>query len=551
MVTTLIGPFAGQVGGTCISIPSSVTSIGSSAFSKKQNLTSVSIPASVTNIAEGAFGGCWQLSSVYFGGSPPVADSSVFYDDWPLTVYYSSGAPGWGSSFAGFPAKPIPYTFTTNDGTITLTGPNGTGEAVMLPATINGLSVTCIASNAFQGYGNLSVVGIPACITNIAADAFAGCANLTGIYFQGNPPTADPTAFSSDSSATIYYDANATNGWSSTFAGLPTAEVQFPFFLLLTLYSGQNFAMGYTGSGGAVAIPPFLDNWVVNGIYNNAFAKCASLTSVSIPATIADIESGAFFNCTGLSGITLPFSLTNIGYEAFDGCTGLTSVAIPSNVASIGSGAFAACTALTAITVDTNNLFYSSLNGVLFDISQSLLIDFPGAIGGSYTIPASVGFIGSNAFQGCANLTSVTVPASVTNIGDSAFTNCSNLAGVYFQGNAPTADSTVFNSDANVTVYYLPGTTGWTQFAADTGLTPVPWNPLIQTGDGAFGLNGSQFGFNIAGTGTITVVVEACTNLACPVWVPIQTNTLANGSCCFSEPFQPGNPARFYRVRSP
>ena len=69
-------------------------------------------------------------------------------------------------------------------------------------------------------------------------------------------------------------------------------------------------------------------------------------------------------------------------------------------------------------------LFYSSVNGVLFDKSQTTLIQFPGGIGGSYTIPASVTSIGDYAFDDCTGLTSVTIPSSVTSIGELAFSCC-------------------------------------------------------------------------------------------------------------------------------
>ena len=61
------------------------------------------------------------------------------------------------------------------------------------------------------------------------------------------------------------------------------------------------------------------------------------------------------------------------------GCTSLTSVTIPSSVTSIGDGAFADCTSLTAITVDALNPVYSSVDGVLFNKSQTTLVQYPGA----------------------------------------------------------------------------------------------------------------------------------------------------------------------------
>ena len=47
------------------------------------------------------------------------------------------------------------------------------------------------------------------------------------------------------------------------------------------------------------------------------------------------------------------------------------------------------------------------------------------------------------------------------------------------------------------------------------------------------------------------VKVEACTNLANPIWAPLQTNTLTGGSVYFTDPDWPNHPARFYRVRWP
>ncbi len=98
--------------------------------------------------------------------------------------------------------------------------------------------------------------------------------------------------------------------------------------------------------------------------------------------------------CSGLTSITIGNGVTSIGDGAFGFCTGLTSIAIGSGVTRIGDAVFERCTNLTAITVDTNNSFYSSVNGVLFDKGQTTLIRYPG-IGGIYTIPSSVTSIGS------------------------------------------------------------------------------------------------------------------------------------------------------------
>ena len=90
--------------------------------------------------------------------------------------------------------------------------------------------------------------------------------------------------------------------------------------------------------------------------------------------------------------------VTSIGSNAFLRCFSLSSVTIPASVINIGENAFCDCTSLTAITVDALNPTYSSVDGVLFDKSQTTLIQCPGGKAGSYAIPNSVTSIGDHAF---------------------------------------------------------------------------------------------------------------------------------------------------------
>jgi hypothetical protein len=61
----------------------------------------------------------------------------------------------------------------------------------------------------------------------------------------------------------------------------------------------------------------------------------------------------------------------------------------------------------------------------------------------------------------------------------------------------------------------------------------------------------NQFGFTIIGISNLVVVVEACTNLGNPVWSPVGTNTLTDGSSYFSDSDRTNYPNRFYRARWP
>jgi hypothetical protein len=222
---------------------------------------------------------------------------------------------------------------------------------------------------------------------------------------------------------------------------------------------------------------------------------CKSLTNVSIPCGITSIGEYAFNDCLRLPGIAIPSSVTNIGFCAFSYCVSLTNVEIPSSVNSIG--------------------------------------DY--------------------AFYGCDNLTSATFGYGVGSIAYGLFAECTDLTSVLFTGNAPSVigdsgDGPVFINDP-VTVFYLPGTKGWSN--TYQGVPAVLWDPTIQTNAPGFGISNGRFGFNITGTAHIPIVVEACTNLASPVWTPLTNVNLTNGSFHFSDPQWTNYPARLYGIGFP
>src|ERR1019366_4956617 len=131
-------------------------------------------------------------------------------------------------------------------------------------------------------------------------------------------------------------------------------------------------------------------------------------------------------------------SVTNIGLEASPSCPRLSAVTIPDSVTTIGGQAFYACFSLTSLAVSSNNASYSSLAGVLFNKSQTVIIAYPEGLSGSYTIPNSVTSFGEGAFENCYSLTHVTIPNSVTNIASFAFGYCASLTTVTI-GNSVTS----------------------------------------------------------------------------------------------------------------
>lgn len=97
---------------------------------------------------------------------------------------------------------------------------------------------------------------------------------------------------------------------------------------------------------------------------------------------------------------------------------------IPKSVSSIGRTPFDLCDGLTEIVVYSNNLYYKSISGILFNKSGTRLIDCPINKSGSFTIPDTVTHIEESAFDRCEKITEVSIPDSVTDIGYEAFRGC-------------------------------------------------------------------------------------------------------------------------------
>lgn len=97
---------------------------------------------------------------------------------------------------------------------------------------------------------------------------------------------------------------------------------------------------GYTGPGGAVVIPATTNSLPVTSIGRASFYDLTSLTNVTIPDSVANIEAYAFGYCYKLTGAILGKSLTNLGDYAFSDCWRLTNVCFQGNAPKCGASVF-------------------------------------------------------------------------------------------------------------------------------------------------------------------------------------------------------------------
>ena len=194
----------------------------------------------------------------------------------------------------------------------------------------------------------------------------------------------------------------------------------------------------------------------VTYIGKDAFSGCSNLKNVTLSNNLKDISSCAFDGCTNLSDIILPDSLVSIGASAFRECVNLKSLKLSKNVKNIDFAPFYKCNNFEHLDVDKNNKYFTAIDGVLYNKSQTKLIKCPDAkenvnISTTVTeitdeafnncyklekiiIPNGVKEIGMGAFASCSKLKTLNLPDSVEDIGEVAFEDCENLILSVYKG---------------------------------------------------------------------------------------------------------------------
>ena len=191
---------------TSITIPNSVTSIGNSAFGRCTSLTSIVIPNSVTNIGDHAFSGCTKLTSIVIGNGITTIGDSVFQECHSLTSIVIPESITTIGNFAFSACKSL----------TSITIPHG---------------VTTIGNFVFYYCPNLTSIIIPDRVTTIGDHAFSDCAKLTDVYYCGTAVDWDSIAIHESNpgltrSTHYYYSETAptdtTNKYWHWVDGIPT-----------------------------------------------------------------------------------------------------------------------------------------------------------------------------------------------------------------------------------------------------------------------------------------------------------------------------------------
>lgn len=113
------------------------------------------------------------------------------------------------------------YAYIMNeDGTIAISGYNGTETDLEVPSTIDGYVVTAIGDHAFEANWDLKSVTLPEGITVIGESAFSDCGSLTAVVMPETVKTIRRGAFISCSAlTTLHVPASVTEIMEEAFTG--------------------------------------------------------------------------------------------------------------------------------------------------------------------------------------------------------------------------------------------------------------------------------------------------------------------------------------------
>ena len=332
----------------------------------------------------------------------------------------------------------------------------GSGKDVAIPSNVDGYTVTCFGSTAFDDEMGIESITIPETVTSLQSTNISGLSTLRTIYYNAvyaSCTTANPIFCVSSGFEKIVVGHGVKKICEFAFSGIGDAEI----ILSDTVEEIGRFA--FSGSRIKKLILP--DNMKKIGEF--AFTGCQYLTEISTDAET--INKRAFDNCQNLSKVELREGVKHIGESAFYQCESIKELDFPDTIETIGNAAF-----------NRNNLervhFGKNLKSIgdraFYGCGSLSAVNFPEGLevidGGAFygcglrsvEIPAGVISIGASAFSGCRRLKTVRISDGPTAISGRMFYNCIALEQVDLPDSITQIDSWAFENCRSLTEIVIP-----------------------------------------------------------------------------------------------
>lgn len=319
-------------------------------------------------------------------------------------------------------------------------------SVLIIPDSIGGISINCVARQAFQSENVIEKVVLHNNIKEIGESAFEGCINLNEILIPNEHIIIKTDAFKDTA---IFKEQDATYINNTLIRVNPSQRGVLEIKKGTTAIADE--ALKDCSKITEIVLPEGLIS-----IGKNSFRGCSGIRHLVLPESLRVIGGYTFADCTGLQTIVFPKLMDKIGMAAFDGCVALKSVSLPEGILEIERAMFNKCEGLSEVHIPqsvTKIWFDAFTNCGLFkkyenSSAEELYIDNwlihykwkekeslcirEGTIGiagmnwikptklCSLKLPSSLKYIGDEAFN-CAPITSLELPPNLQCINRAAF----------------------------------------------------------------------------------------------------------------------------------
>ena len=285
-----------------LTIPDTVTDIGSYAFAYSAIYGDVVIPDSVTSIGEGAFMGCIGISSVKFPSGLDTVPVNCFRDCKSLTEFKTDGtiAKYMRECFRECVAL---YDIDISSSTTTIQD-NAFYNCASLHGALHFESIQSLGSNAFCNCAGIEDVYFEEFVFN--TNVFSGCQGLKNFYvseYNTKYATVDGILFSKDLKTLYRYPMGKL---LSEYTIPDSVEIIDSY-----AFAGCGGSSGLLTSNHYVYLKKIVIGPNVTTIRNNAF-QYTSVTDMYFPSNVTSVGENVLSNCPNLVWVIFESSITKL-----------------------------------------------------------------------------------------------------------------------------------------------------------------------------------------------------------------------------------------------